>query len=833
VRRVVACLALLLAASPALGQSGTADAETFFELKIRPVLTKTCAQCHAGKEVKGGLRMDGREALLKGGKNGPALVPGDLDRSLLIQALRRTHKSVKMPPDKKLPDEQVADFETWVKQGAVWPQAAAVERPTGPKHWAFQPVKRLDPPIDSTHASENEIDRFILSKLRAEGLKQVGLADKRTLIRRATFDLIGLPPTPAEVEAFLADDAPDAFRKVVDRLLASPRYGERWGRHWMDVARYADTAGDNADYPLPEIRLYRDYIIDSFNADKPYDRFVQEQLAGDILAKQNPKENYAEQVIATGFFALSRRYATAPYELWHLTLEDTIETTGSAFLGLTLRCARCHDHKFDPTTTRDYYGLYAIFAGTTFPYGGSEEMPTKGFAREHFVPLLPPGQAAPKLEAYRHKIKELEIDLSRLETEDSLARFVTSLNQKIDALQRQVESRARQDQDAEDLKAQQAELAHLRDQTRKQLLDKLNGKRSELRMFARPGLPPDLPGAYAVSEGRSIEVHIHLKGDPDNPGPVAQRSVPEYLAGTSPISFPEDGSGRLQLAQWLTRPEHPLTGRVIVNRVWQYHFGRGIVGTPSNFGVRGEAPTHPELLDWLTSQFIKDGWSIKALHRRIMLSRTYQLAATDNPENAAQDPDNRMHWRFNRRRLDAEALRDSLLSVSGNMNLTRPGPQPFPPISQWGWTQHNPFKEVYPSNHRTVYLMTQRIQRHPYLALFDGPDTNHSTEQRTSSTVPLQALYLLNNEFVKARAEGLARTLLAKSSEDGKRIELAFALAWSRPPQSAEVDKGLAYLQRYKEALAEAGVPEDKRELEAWTSYARVMLTANEFLYVD
>jgi hypothetical protein len=299
------------------------------------------------------------------------------------------------------------------------------------------------------------------------------------------------------------------------------------------------------------------------------------------------------------------------------------------------------------------------------------------------------------------------------------------------------------------------------------------------------------------------------------------------------VSFPEDGSGRLQLAQWLTRPEHPLTARVIVNRVWQYHFGRGIVGTPSILGVRGEEPTHPELLDWLTRRFIQDGWSIKALHRRIMLSRTYQPGSTDSPENAAKDPDNRRHWRFDRRRLDAEALRDAMLSVSGNLDLTRPGPHPFPPINQWGWTQHNPFKEIYPSNHRTVYLMTQRIQRHPFLALFDGPDTNHSTEKRTSSTVPLQALYLSNNDFVKTQAEGLARKLMAEASDDRKRIDQGFSLAWNRPPKTDEVDKGLAYLQRYREALAEAGVPEDKRELEAWTSYARVILTANEFMYVD
>jgi hypothetical protein len=823
--RLLACLLpLLLSASPSLAQADAAEAETIFELKIRPILANTCGRCHSGKEPKGGLLLEGRDSLLKGGKNGPAVVPGEPDKSLLIQAVRRTHKTVKMPPDKPLADEQVADFVTWVKQGAVWPKTVDIAKPQA--HWAFQPLKRVDPPADASHWSENEIDRFIAAKLRAEGLKPVGLADKRTLIRRATYDLIGLPPTPAEVQAFLADDSPDAYAKVVDRLLASPQYGERWGRHWLDVAHYADTAGDNADYPLPEIRLYRDYVIDSFNADKPYDQFVREQLAGDILAKQGPKEKYAEQVIATGFLALSRRYATAPYELWHLTLEDTIETTGSAFLGLTLRCARCHDHKFDPITTADYYGLYSIFASTTFPYGGSEEMPSKGFPRDHYAPLLPPEEAAPKMEAYRQRVKEMEGEIARLEKDDPLAKRVAELNQQLDALQKEK-------QDSEDRKKQIGELTKLRDQANKQLQDKLNGKRTELKNLQRPGLPTDLPGAYAVSDGKPAEVHIQIKGDPDNRGSLAKRCVPKFLEGTSPVSFPEDGSGRLQFAHWLTRPENPLTARVIVNRVWQYHFGRGIVGTPSNFGVRGEEPTHPALLDWLTSQFIKDGWSIKALHRRIMLSKTYQLASTNDPASAAKDPDNRWHWHFERQRLDAEALRDAMLMVSGNLDVNRAGPHPFPPISQWGWTQHNPFKEVYPSNHRTVYLMTQRIQRHPYLALFDGPDTNHSTEKRTSSTAPLQALYLLNNDFVKTQAEGFARNLIAQSTDDSKRIEQAFALAWSRPPEAEEVEKGLAYLRRYKEALAEAGVPEDKRESEAWTSYARVMVTANEFLYVD
>ena len=363
-------------------------AEERFELEIRPVLTRTCFPCHGGKKTSGGLRVDSREALLKGGEGGPSIVPGRPDQSLLLRAIRHDDETLKMPPSKRLPEETVAAFTRWVKEGANWP-AQLDKNDAGAgfhadRHWAFQPIKSVKPPADPTGWSSHPVDRFLAAKYRIAGVKPVADADRRTLLRRVTFDLIGLPPTPEEIESFLSDERPDAFARVVERLLASPHYGERWGRHWMDVVRYADTAGDNADYPVPEAARYRDYIIDSFNADKPYDQFVREQLAGDILARQGPAREAAEKIVATGFLALSRRYATAPFELWHLTLEDTIDTTGRAFLGLTLRCARCHDHKFDPVTQRDYYALYGIFASTRFPYAGSEEfviqeVPAVGF----------------------------------------------------------------------------------------------------------------------------------------------------------------------------------------------------------------------------------------------------------------------------------------------------------------------------------------------------------------------------------------------------------------------------------------------------------------------
>jgi hypothetical protein len=629
------------------------------------------------------------------------------------------------------------------------------------------------------------VDCFIAARLREQGLRPAPAADRRALLRRVSFDLVGLPPTPEETAAFLADSSADAYTKVVDRLLASPHYGERWGRHWMDVARYADTAGDNADYPVPEARLFRDYVIDAFNADKPYDEFVREQIAGDILARQGPAEKYAGRVVATGFLALSRRYATAPYELWHLTLEDTIDTVGQAFLGLTLRCARCHDHKFDPVTTADYYALYGIFASTQFPYAGSEEFSSKGWDRQHFVPLLPPAQAEPILRAHQEHLARLQAEVARLEKDS--AKHAAELNRL----------------------------------------------RGELKNLRHPGLPTNLPCAYAVSEGTPTDVCIQKRGDPDFPGTRVPRAAPKFLAGDRPLNIPPGHSGRLELAEWLTRAENPLTARVLVNRLWQHHFGRGLVGTPNNFGLRGEPPTHPELHDYLAATFIEKGWSIKAIQRLIVLSQTYQLSSAEDSGATTRDPANRWYWRHDRRRLDAEALRDALLAVSGTLDGRRPGPHPFPPIPAWHWTQHNPFKDVYPSARRSVYLMTQRLQRHPILGLFDGPDTNTTTATRSTSTVPQQALFLLNSPVLRAESEALARRLLAAPEGTAGRLRLAHELALGRPPRPEEAERAAAYLDAYRQELKKIETPAERLELEAWLSFARVLFCSNEFVYVD
>ena len=566
-------------------------------------------------------------------------------------------------------------------------------------------------------------------------------------------------------------------------------------------------------------------MIRSFNEDKPYDQFVREQIAGDLLAQHASPDRFADLTVATGFLSLSRRYGTAPGELWHLTLEDTVDTFGRAFMGLTLRCARCHDHKYDPVTQRDYYALYGIFASTRFPYAGSEELQTKGWNRTGMVPLLGTPEDAARTERWKADVARLEREAKELETDGDLARRIHALERAPPA--------------GTGTPPKEKTKHHTkRDRRLMELHDRLH-------LLQRPGGPPGVPLAFAVQDGTQVDEAIQLRSDPSNRGPVVPRGVPEFLSGGTPIVIPPGTSGRRELAEWLTCPDNPLTARVMVNRIWQGHFGKGLVATPSNFGVRGSAPTHPALLDWLTANFVAGArtvrepsapgppWSLKRLHRLIMLSKTYQLASSDRAACSTRDPDNRWYWRQERRRLDAEAIRDSMLSVSGQLNLSVPEDHPFPAISTWSWTQHNPFRAVYEHRHRSVYLMTQRIQRHPFLALFDGPDPNTTTDVRGESTVALQALYFMNNPFVQEQAAALAGRLLTEGHSPEERIDLGVMLAWSRRPSPDEVASLTQRLDALRTQLAATGMPVADREREVWTRFARVLFTANEFLYGD
>jgi hypothetical protein len=775
------------------------DELAFFEKRIRPVLAEKCYACHSAEadELAGELLVDSRATLRRGGAAGPAVVPGDVEGSLLIHAIRYSD-DIQMPPDDKLSDQEIADFEQWVKIGAPDPRSTAtkhlgkqIDVAAAREFWSLRPITNPHvPEVNDASWPQSDIDRFILAKLEERGMSPAADADKRTLIRRATYDLIGLPPTPDEVTHFLADTSPQAFERVVDRLLESPRYGERWARHWFDVIRYADTAGDNSDFPVPQMRLYRDWVIDAFNRDMPYDEFVRDQLAGDLRGGES-EEQRQQRIIATGYLANARRFGSRVDDYpWHLTIEDTIDNLGRAFLGVTLNCARCHDHKFDPFTTRDYYGLYGVFASTRYPWPGIE-------------------------------LEQRQRDLIPLAPADELA--------------------ALQDQDAKRIKQQKQldeQVKKLKESLDKAPKDQRDAIEQELRMAERiaqehASQPPLVERAYAVADmDQCQDAAVQIKGDPTRPGDIVRRRFPAVLGGGDlPESCRE--SGRRELAEWLLSDENPLTARVIVNRVWHYHFGRGLVPTPNDFGKQGKPPTHPELIDYLAVQLRKSGWSIKSLHRAIMLSRVYQLSSDRSPDALAADPANDWLSGFRRQRLDAEAIRDTLLLWGGNLELDPPGPHPFPPETTWKFTQHHPFKAVYESTHRSVYLMTQRIQRHPFLATFDGADPSTSTGARTASTTPLQALFLLNDSLVHTQSERIAQRLIESASDEHTRIQLAFEWLLARPPDEAEVVAASDFIARAETLLVTQQSPQDQLERETWHGLVRSLLLLNEFVYID
>ncbi len=789
-------------------ETPTREQLDFFEKHIRPLLVERCYECHSAQadEPEGGLRLDSRPGLLAGGKSGPALAPGDPEKSTLIRAVRYADPLLQMPPDGKLTDREIEVLVEWVRRGAPDPRTEAnASAKTNPpdshfeearKWWAFQPVREPDVPQvgirrigdpPSVHASwpRNDVDRFILSRLEANGMSPAPPADTRTLIRRATFDLIGLPPTPEEIDAFLADDSPDALATVVERLLASQHYGERWGRHWLDVVRYADTSGCNGDFPMPEAYRYRNYVIDSFNRDKPYDEFIREQIAGDLLSAASDEERY-EQIVATGYLAISRRFSSLAEE-FHLTLDDTIDNLGKAVLGLSVSCARCHAHKFDPIPQEDYYALYGILQSTTYAFPGTEIYRHP----QDLVPLVPRERIEGELRPLLEKMHEL--DAAIFETYSAMAEKDTG-------------------KEKEELRSKFQKMQKERDELVKSL--------------------PDFPKAYAATEGNAVHAHVQIKGDPKSLGPEVPRGFLEVLGGQR-VRDDETGSGRRELADWLTDPGNPLTARVMVNRVWLHHFGKGLVRTPDDFGTRGAPPTHPELLDWLTRRFIDDGWSLKALHRRIMLSAAYQTACVENADCARRDPDNELLWTFNRRRLDAEEVRDALLAVSGALDRSAGGPHPFPPEVEWRYTQHKPFVEDYPTHRRTVYVMQQRIRQQPFLGVFDGADTNAVTGLRKVSTTPQQALFLLNSPFAHEQAGLFADRLAREAPENEQRIARAYVLALGRPPTADDVSEGLDYVDKVQQPLERGGVAEPERQRAAWASYLRVLVSGNEFMFVE
>ena len=939
--------ALIFGASVLWSTAATVAPEQieFFESKVRPVFAEHCYSCHSEKaeKLKGGLRLDTPEAVLKGGNSGPALEAGNPDASLLIKAVRYTDPDLQMPPkNKKLSDEQIANLETWVKMGAPLPRSAATAsaRPSisevRAKHWAFQPVKKPEPPkVKNSRWARTPLDNFVLAKLEQKKLKPAPAADRGTLIRRVSYDLTGLPPTYAEVEAFSTDKRPDAYARLVDRLLASPHYGERWGRYWLDVARYADTkgylaGGEERRYAFSS--TYRDYIIRALNEDKPYDQFIIEQIAADKLPLGEDKRSVA----ALGFLTLGRRFLNNQNDI----IDDRIDVVSRGTLGLTVACARCHDHKFDPIPTKDYYSWHGVFAGS--------EEPAE-------LPLLGPLRESPEYQDYLKQKAKIEAEIVEFKDKE-VAKFVDELRQNIgdyllgarDAAK--LEDKSKFDTFAgerkvnpgvlrrwmSDLEARSKkpdpifapwfELAKLSEaefatnssvaaDVRRWIFDTNSLDSQPLNVSGYPvnplvmktfteqtnhtlkgaadvytklfkdidaewkaalkpgtnenktlptalpdanrealrqvlyaeGTPVNLPRAEAESivarrlrEGSApfrnrIEAlswthpgappramalvdrpnpgnsHVLLRGNPGNQGEEVPRRFLELLSGSERAAF-TNGSGRLELARAIASPENPLTARVFVNRVWLHHFGEGLVNTPGDFGLRTEEPVHRALLDYLAASFIQSGWSMKQLHRLILLSATYQQSSDTSPASLKADPDNRLLSRMNRQRLDFEAMRDTLLAFSGKLDQSIGGL----PVD----LQTEPF-----STRRTVYGFIDRQNLPGVFRTFDFANPDTSNQGRFRTTVPQQALFLMNSPFVIEQARCVAKRSEVNTGEPtSKKIQALYEIVLLRLPSRAELEIGEKFLSAQTKTDATFS-PLEK--------YAQVLLLSNEVMFVE
>ena len=869
---------LWIVAAVAVGQ----DKVEHFEMQVRPVLAKNCYGCHT-QSAMGGLRMDSREALLKGGKSGPAVVEGKPEQSLLIRVIDHSHDRLKMPPSGKISPEEIRLLSNWVRDGAVFPSKSVPAIEVGSdvelsaaqrSFWSFQPIKKLGlPAVKNSKWARGAIDRFVLARLEREGLHLTSMADRRTRLRRASYDITGLPPTPEQTEAFEMDRSPNAWEKVVDRLLASSQYGERWGRYWLDVARYADDKlNSTQDEPYTNSFRYRNWVIHALNSDMSYKDFVKAQIAGDLM----PSKDLNQYAAGTGFFALSPEMQ-----------DERVDALTRGFMGLTVACAQCHDHKFDPIPTKDFYSLQGIL--------NSSELNESPLADEKIVEAWKAEKK--EVEIVEKRIKEFYDNQSRIMGEvlasqtasylmatqgvgdinsldaETLARwkkyliserlyhpFLSQFRSlaKVKAAEAELWAEARKfetlllaiheekklvdeknrvvlgvDPTRNDLSQTQLH-AMERDQTVlwRDMFDRsitdaggafnygsgvmYYGKGTIERFLAGPWktyldeqkkleeakrkvLPEQYPYLQTLKDKeKPADMKIFVRGDRNNQGDLAPRRFVAILSGKDRPLF-HQGSGRLQLAEAIADDKNPLTARVIVNRVWQGHFGRGIVNTPSNFGQLGEQPTHPELLDYLASEFVEQGWSLKKLHKQILMSATYSLSAESVEANQAKDPDNRMLWRANRRRVDAETLRDSLLFVAGELDLS---------------AAEKALKLDDEKNRkRTVYGFISRRKVDGTLALFDFPNPQSTSESRMSTLVPPQRLFLMNSPFMEQRAGALAKRLAGTEEEKVKQV---YNILYCRKPDPMELKLGLQFLSQAD-----------------WLQYARVLLGSNEFLFVN
>ena len=798
-RASIVLFALLQWSLPSNAQeSFTPEQLDFFENRIRPILVEHCYECHSAdsKSIQAKLRLDGREFAIQGGDSGGALVPGKPHESLLVAAV--SWKGIEMPPDRRLKDEQIADIIRWVEMGAPWPGDSSAGNPSNKsseydwlkwrsEHWAFQPISTPEPPsLSDTSWCKSPIDNFVLRDLDANGLKPVPSADPRILIRRIRFDLVGLPPAIEEVHAFeeaYRVNPKQAVSDYVEKSLASKHYAERWARHWLDVARYSDGFGgflDNASYE--NAWRYRDWVTDAFDQDMPFGDFLRLQIAGDLIGDQSSS-------IATGFLALGPNYISdggdpdSTAQAKAETLSDRIDTLSQGLLGLTVACARCHDHKFDPIPQEDYYSLAGIFNNCA-----TEE-----------IPLV----ANEVVEAFNQHQTMLQ----------SQEKLLDSLRKD---LQKVVDANGAAEPSSDDKKREL--------QT---LIDNGHAKLEELKKSA----PPMYAKTHTLRDKGSADMALAIRGNLLKPGPIAPRRFLRIIAGDDRVTFAK-GSGRLELAEAISDQTNPLAARVFVNRVWMHHFGHALVRTPNNFGALGEKPSHPELLDWLARRLLESG-SIKDLHRAILNSATYQMSSQQEPENYAKDSDNRWIWRMNPRRMDAEVWRDSLLDVCGELDLKIGGP-PSENIESRRRTLY--FK---------VSRNGDAFATDEFLRLFDFPLMRSSVAQRPTSIVPQQYLFLLNSPFMQQRAKTFAERMMKESNEDSVRIERAYQILYQRSASEKELAIGLGFLGKGSSAdgvgeqasnpQVESGgqaVLDETQRMARWEQYSQALLGSNEFMYL-
>ena len=843
----------LLLAPLALLAAG--DDDLFFESKVRPVLIKRCYDCHSTeKKTKGGLALDTRAGWQHGGDNGPAIIPGDLTKSLIIKAVRYLDEDFAMPPKSRLPADEVAILEEWVKRGAPDPRTADATKAAKPKRtinleegrqfWAFQPVTHPSTPaVKDTAWAKDPLDRFLLVKLEAKGLKPANDADRPTWLRRVSLDLTGLPASAEEVVAFANDKSAEAEAKVVDRLLASPAYGERWTRHWLDLTGYADMIGTSNEVFAEHAWRYRDYLIQAFNQDKPFDQFIKEQLAGDLMPASSPEQR-ASQIVATGFLQVGDLEIVNPDKAKMET--DHIDTQlikiGGAFLGMTMGCARCHDHKFDPVGLEDYYGMAGMLRSS--PSSGK----MVGFGVWSTIRSVPlpesPTQLAErqKTEAdHASKLAAMKADQAKL-TEENKA-----IVAKLAALDKAAQTKPASPVN----KATPVAAASTPKPSPEQ--DALTKRRDEIAALLKTKgseiqhaefFKSKAPKAFAMQDdAKPADMPIYVRGNPYAPAAAVPRGALRVASWDKFPAIPAGQSGRLQLAEWIADRRNPLTARVTVNRLWQKLFGEGLVRSVDYFGERGERPSHPELLDHLATRFMADGWSQKRFLRGLVLSRAYRLSSTNHAEGLSLDPENRLFWRMNRQRLEAEAIRDSLLKVSGELATKSGGPSlALEIIENTGALAAagiNP-----PSYHHRKSRPSQEFERTVYLpvmrngpssadkirSFFDFVDPASITGQRNQTVMPTQSLFLLNNEFVRKRATNLAKQLIAAHADENARLEALWLRAWNRPITGEERTDARSFLKEITSLLKTPRAP-DALEAARWQELCHSLLASNAFIY--